>query len=74
MSTIGSTLTGYAGGGALGAAKALGTSYILGQINKVAAGLGASSGVGESSIKAVGGLLDQSTDGILEMEAACGVN
>ena len=73
-SRIGSTLTGYASGGALGAAKAFGASYILGKINKAAAGLGASSGVSKSSSAAVGGLLDQSTDGILEMEAACGVN
>jgi hypothetical protein len=67
-------LTGYASGGALGAAKAFGVSWMLGKINKAAAGLSVSSGVSESNATAISGLLDQSSDGILEMEAACNEN
>jgi len=73
-SSIGSTLTGYARGGVLGGTEALGASFLLGRINKFASGLGAVSGVTKSTGDAIEGLLEQASDGVLEVETQCHVN
>jgi RHS repeat-associated protein len=74
VSTVGSALTGYAAAGFKGAAEEAAVSFVIGKINKLATGLGATKGVSESTLGGVSGLLDQASDGILELEAACDEN
>lgn len=73
-STAGTALTAYANGGWKNAGAALVLGAVIGQTNKFVSGLGASSGVSDSTINAVGGLLDQSSDGILDVKGACSGN
>lgn len=71
ISTIGGTMTAYASGGARNAAVALVGGLVISKINQGAAGWGAASGVSEANQAAVSGLLDQSSEAVLEQEAAC---